>query len=409
MAARRGGNGVASTTTEKTGIIFCQFVTTSCVRDYVMKICFVAEFYPPHIGGGEIFIQKLVEGLAQGGHECIVITSRTEKKLPAIEEKNNLKVVRIRIPSILSRFWFSLFATYKIILFARHCDIIHGASYGGAIPSFLGAKLLRKKSILMVYEFMGGLWKNLESNWFLAQFYQTTERIFAHLSFDKFIAISRYTRNCLRFLGVPDHKLDIVYGGENTELLKTGKNPLELRKEIGFTPEDFIYLVYGRAGISKGIEFFVEAIPLITKRIPTAKFILILTKSGNKTWNSIMDKLRKLPSPMYRIIPGMPREELSDFLCLADCIVIPSLSEGFGFAALEACTLKKRVVATDVGSLPEVIFGEYVLVKPGSPQALAEGCCRSFFGNMDYGPPKAFRWEETVSRCRKIYDEILNR
>jgi len=372
-----------------------------------MKICFVAEYYPPHIGGGEIFVQKMVEGLAREGDECIVITSRTGKDSPFLEENDNLKVIRVRIPSFLSRFWFSLFATCKIILWARDCDIIHGASYGGAIPSFLGAKLLRKKSILMVYEFMGGLWKNLEPNWVLSQFYQTAERVIARLSFNKFIAISRYTRNCLRFLGTPDSKLEIVYGGANTELLKTGKDPSQLRKEIGFSPEDFIYLAYGRAGISKGIQFFAEAIPLIIERIPHAKFILILTKSGNKIWDSIRDKLGKLPTSIYRLIPGVAREELSDFLNLADCIVIPSLSEGFGFAALEACNLKKRVVATDAGSLPEVVFGEYVLVKPGSPEALAEGCFRAFSGDMNYRQPKEFKWEKTVHQCKLIYREIL--
>jgi glycosyltransferase involved in cell wall biosynthesis len=121
-----------------------------------------------------------------------------------------------------------------------------------------------------------------------------------------------------------------------------------------------------------------------------------------------MDKFRRLPESYYRLLPGMSREELSDYLSVADCIVIPSLSEGFGLAAVEACTLKKRVVATDVGSLPEVVSGEYVLVKPGSPEALAEGCCRAFKGDVSYGPPKGFRWEKTVNQCRKIYGEILD-
>jgi len=52
-----------------------------------MKICFVVDYYPPHIGGGEIFIQKIAEGLSQEGNKCIVITSRIGKDLPYIEKK----------------------------------------------------------------------------------------------------------------------------------------------------------------------------------------------------------------------------------------------------------------------------------------------------------------------------------
>lgn len=372
-----------------------------------MKICFVAEYYPPHVGGGEILIQKIAEALAQQGEDCTVVTSRVGKELPPIEEKDHLKVMRIRTPASMSRLWFTLIAPLKIILWVRNCDLIHGTSYGGAIPSFLASKFLRKKCILLVHEFMGGLWKNLEPNWFLAHFYQNAERIIAHLSFDKFIAVSRYTRNCLRFLGIPDHKIEIVYEGANEDLMKAGSDPLELRRETGFKPEDFIYLAYGRAGVSKGIDFFIAAIPFILERVPSAKFILILTKSGNRTWNSIVKHLMTLPASIYRLLPGMPREELGGYLRMADCIVIPSLSEGFGLAALEACTLKKPVVATDAGSLPEVVFGEYVLVKPGSPEALAEGCFRAFSRTMEYEQPKEFKWEKTVNQCKLIYRKIL--
>jgi glycosyltransferase involved in cell wall biosynthesis len=372
-----------------------------------MKICFVVEFYPPHIGGGEIFMQKIAEGLACGGTQCIVITSRTDGNIPRIEKKDNLKIIRIRVPSFMSRFWFTLLAIFKIVSLARDCDLIHGASYGGALPSFLSAKFLRKKCVLMVYEFMGGLWKNLEPNWLASCAYQIAERMIAHLPFDQFVAISLYTRNCLRLFGIPDQKLEIVYGGENAEILQSRKVGGVTRKELDFSIDDFIYLIYGRAGISKGVEFMVDAVPFVLKKISSAKFVFILTKSGDRTWRQIMHKFGRLPDSSYRLLPGMSREELSDYLNMADCIVIPSLSEGFGLAAVEACTLKKRVVATDAGSLPEVVSGEYVLVKPGSPEALAEGCCRAFAGDVIYSPQKVFRWEESVNRCHQIYREIL--
>jgi len=128
------------------------------------------------------------------------------------------------------RLWFGIFSIFKIITFAKHCDIIHSSSYGGAIPSFIGAKILRKKCVFMVYEFMGGIWGNLKLNRFVALFYQIVEKIIANLPFDKFISISRYTRNCLRLFGIPDNKLEIAYGGKDSEIFHNSENLLEVQK-----------------------------------------------------------------------------------------------------------------------------------------------------------------------------------
>jgi D-inositol-3-phosphate glycosyltransferase len=91
----------------------------------------------------------------------------------------------------------------------------------------------------------------------------------------------------------------------------------------------------------------------------------------------------------------------------ANCVVIPSLSEGFGFSALEACNANKTVVSTNAGSLPEVIFGKHVFVEAGSTQALIEGCKKAYRGEVVEITPKVFRWENAVSLYCKLYEELL--
>jgi glycosyltransferase involved in cell wall biosynthesis len=66
----------------------------------------------------------------------------------------------------------------------------------------------------------------------------------------------------------------------------------------------------------------------------------------------------------------------SVFPCLAamDVYVHPALMEGFGIAVIEAMALRKPVVATMTGGLPEIVQdGETgLLVPPGDPDALAK-------------------------------------
>ncbi len=57
-------------------------------------------------------------------------------------------------------------------------------------------------------------------------------------------------------------------------------------------------------------------------------------------------------------------------------LVYPSLSEGFGFPALEAMACGTPVVTSGVSSLPEVVGPAGVLVDPLDPDSIAEGILR---------------------------------
>ena len=56
----------------------------------------------------------------------------------------------------------------------------------------------------------------------------------------------------------------------------------------------------------------------------------------------------------------------------ADIVAIPSISEGFPFAALEAMLCGAAIVATDVGGVAEAIGECGLLVPAKTPQAMAD-------------------------------------
>lgn len=73
------------------------------------------------------------------------------------------------------------------------------------------------------------------------------------------------------------------------------------------------------------------------------------------------------------VFAGLRRDVAALLPCM-DVFVMPSLSEGFGIAIVEAMMARRPVVATSVGGIPEVVVpGETgLLVPPGDPIALAE-------------------------------------
>jgi glycosyltransferase involved in cell wall biosynthesis len=67
------------------------------------------------------------------------------------------------------------------------------------------------------------------------------------------------------------------------------------------------------------------------------------------------------------------RKDIYNLIGLADMVVLSSRSEGLGISILEALALKKPVIASNVGGIPEIItHGKTgLLVPPDDPEALA--------------------------------------
>ena len=107
------------------------------------------------------------------------------------------------------------------------------------------------------------------------------------------------------------------------------------------------------------------------------------------------------------IVEPAPRAELGHYLKAADCVVIPSLAEGFGYAVLEAATMGAPIVASDTTSIPEVIGGRYILVAPKSATALAAGVVRIRRNEYLTSDVRPFPWTDTAEGYEAIYRNLL--
>ncbi len=109
---------------------------------------------------------------------------------------------------------------------------------------------------------------------------------------------------------------------------------------------------------------------------------------------------------------------VEEVLVGADLFLLPSESESFGLAALEALACKVPVIATRAGGLPEVVAdGECGLLFPvGDVAAMAEGAARLLddeplrqrFGEA--GRRRAvelFAVDKVVARYRALYEGVL--
>jgi glycosyltransferase involved in cell wall biosynthesis len=107
-----------------------------------------------------------------------------------------------------------------------------------------------------------------------------------------------------------------------------------------------------------------------------------------------------------QILQPVSREVLNGAIIAADTVVIPSLSEGFGFSAAESCALGTPIVVSRVASLPEVVSGKVIFVEPGNVKNLESGLQKAVEGKFEIIAPKHFSWEKNVRKHLKLYKSL---
>ena len=173
------------------------------------------------------------------------------------------------------------------------------------------------------------------------------------------IAVSDAVRRGLIDSGVPSSKIEIIHTG-----IEMPEGALRDRKKFGLGETDFVIGHMGAFTHEKGQDVAVAAAGLVQQTLPRARMIL----AGD---GPLLNTIRQ-EAPKNVTFPGFVSDRAAFFAAL-DLFIMPSRSEAWGLAALEAMAHGVPVIASDVGGLPEVVEPENGgwLVPAGDSTALA--------------------------------------
>lgn len=168
------------------------------------------------------------------------------------------------------------------------------------------------------------------------------------------IAVSEAVRDLLVRAGIPAKKIAVIHTG--VEL------PPESARTA--TPREFVIGHMGAFTAEKGQDVITAAAGQLEASLPCARFVL--AGEGPR-----LAELRRLAPPNVTF-PGFLADHAAFFAAI-DLFVMPSRSEAWGLAALEAMAHGVPVIASDVGGLREIVeHGRSGwLVPPGDASALA--------------------------------------
>ncbi len=378
-----------------------------------MNILFVCENYLPHYGGAEVLFKNLAERYVKLGHGVMVLTHRL-KGTPKTEVINGVTVKRIN--TFFSRYLFTFFAIPTAISLARKYDIIQTTTFNGAPPAWIAARLTRKPVVLTVHEVWQGKWRGITGfSWLKSWLHELLEKSIYFLPYNHYACVSNATQRDLLTLKIPPEKVTTIYDGFDYSLWNpsqfTEKDAAEFRAKNNLQGK-FVFFSWGRPGPSKGFEYAIKAMPLIVKEVPNTILVLMFGSAEKYPlkYAKLMRLIQEINLPDYiKVIPSLPYEQLGIALKAADAAVIPSTSEGFGYTVLEAMAMKKPVVVSNAGSLPEVVGGKHQIFESKNVKDLAEKAVRIAKGEYLKKKERKFTWEECIQNYSGIYSKLLKK
>jgi glycosyltransferase involved in cell wall biosynthesis len=292
---------------------------------------------------------------------------------------------------------------------AKHFDVIHTTTYNAALPAWIAAKWNRKKSVITIHEIFEKKWFKYQ-NYLYAILFYIIEKIVISLKFNYHVAVSNSSLNQYKKI-YPNRKSVCVYNGVNYEKLNQNiYDRNQIRKFLRWDKK-FILFSYGRPAISKGFITLVNALPSILEKIPQSRFIFVWSDDQNSISirQKLLNRIGQLGLEKYcEIYSSLNDDTLFEMIVGSDCVVIPSLSEGFGYAVVESCTLGAKVVASDTTSIPEVVSGMYRLVKPGNSFDIYEAVIEIERNNIIKVDIKYFYIEDMIRQYHSIYKSLLS-
>lgn len=371
------------------------------------KLLFCFENYYPYVGGAEILYKNILEGLVKKGYDVTLVTHHI-KGTKNYEELNGVKVHRIKC--FENRFLFPLFASKKLWSLSKESSSITTSTYTALPLASLIGLFRKKQTIAIIHELWINKWSRYTDLPVMKKiFFSIFERIIYMFKVDTYIPVSDSTKKQLLSYGIKKNKIHRIYNGMDYSHWDPKKYSItNVTKELNIKRNSFKAIFYGRPGTSKGLPYLINAVPHIIKKIPNFKLIAIVSNGPEhkKDYDRIYNLIQKLNiQDTVTLKPSVSYNKLPEYVKCSNIVIVPSLAEGFGFSAYEACLMGKPLVVSKTTSLPEVVFGKVNFSVPKDSRSIASAVIKSYKKDFTRIPKKDFTVETMVDNYAKFYSK----
>jgi len=227
----------------------------------------------------------------------------------------------------------------------------------------------------------------------------------------RIIAVSQTTKHDLvRHLGIPEERISVVYEGINHQLFKPTSRRLA----------DYPYVLF--VGAEHPRKNFVRLLRAFFKlkserRFKDLKMVKVGKAGGAEAEfrKHTLQVINELNIPRDVVFTDyVAEEDLPAYYSGAECFILPSLYEGFGFPPLEAMACGCPVIVSNCASLPEVTGEAAIKVDPydiysiagALRQVLTDGHLKRELILKGLEHVRRFSWEKAARETVEVYQGV---
>lgn len=223
---------------------------------------------------------------------------------------------------------------------------------------------------------------------------------------DHVVAVSHLTRKVvIEKYGIHPDKVSVLHNAVlDSSIIKS-----TVYKNV---PEKIVTFL-GRITFQKGPEYFVEAAKKVIDRDPNVRFVM--AGSGDLL-NRMIERVAELGmGTKFHFTGFLKGKDVDDMYAISDVYVMPSVSEPFGIAPLEAVRHNTPVIISKQSGVAEVLRNA-IKVDFWDVDAMAD----AIFGLLHYDSIskmfkelgseelKKLKWEHVAAKLVTVYDKLHN-
>lgn len=329
------------------------------------------------IGGSYFSLLFLVSALDRSRYEPLVVFAADNSLRPRFEERNVRTMVRRPAPPIVMR-------APGLAWVAKALNFITGA----VLEPLRLAFVMRRERIALIH-LNNSIVRN--HSWMIAarltripcitherginpQF-KPRDRSLAQ-GLHAIVCISSAVRDNFVRLGLGHLPLTTIHNGLDPDEMRVTRSAVAVRCELGVDPGARIVGIVGNIKPWKGQEVVIRAVAELREELPNLVCLLIGdTSTDDSAYRVKIQSLVEEQGLIGRVIVTGYRTDVANYVNALEAQIHASVApEPFGRVLLEAMSLRKPLIASAGGAVPEIVADGVTgfLFEPGDHHALAE-------------------------------------
>jgi glycosyltransferase involved in cell wall biosynthesis len=308
------------------------------------KILFVVDNMS--FGGAQKLVLDQVNYLHKEGFNVSLLTVITEKRANFLDR---VQIPKEKIYSFDTGLNIASIFRIRSFLQRKPFDfVISNLFYSNSVIRLASLTLFRKPKVI-VYE------HNV----------YTSEKTKKHLLVDRFlsfvtlkiIAVSAEVENYLvQSGGIRRNKISVVKNGIEFPIIDTGAASRK-RKELGIGDSQILVVSVGNVDYQKGHDLLLEAANIVNSQNKNYIYLICGRTKNQEIISKLETKVKEYGLESNFKLLG-DRADVLEIVAAADIFAMPSRWEGLSIALLEAMSLKKAIIVSDIPSMQRLVQDE---------------------------------------------------